>query len=322
VDELENAVKMGGDEVYCGFIPQSIGELFGFDDMISRRQGQIANITSTSVLEAVVAESSKLNTPIALTLNCQYSRSLFPHILSIAEFWAEAGGNAIILSDVALLIALKRKSLPLEYHLSLMANAFNTSTIEFYSELGIHRVVLPRELKYNEISRMTALFPTIGFEAIVLHDRCPFIDGLCGFYHSTSYTPGTITSAPWTLSIETKKKCVYANNLSYAGHGCYLLRNSGRHIQYIQEEPNHLLPECAACQLPILMDAGVRFLKIAGRGLPSPYKAKSVNFIRKAADIWLENTVSKKKKNRIMNLYFYMFGQRCLENQCYYHKGA
>ncbi len=324
VDELQNAVRMGADEVYCGYISPALGELFGYDDLITRRQGHLANITSPPVLEALAAEALKLKTPIALTLNCLYSRTLLPHILPIAEFWAELGGHAIILTDIALLIALQRKRLPLQYHLSLMANAFNESTVAFFSELGIHRVVLPRELLVDEIAGMTARFPETEFEALVLHDRCCFIDGLCGFYHSTSFAPETITSAPWTLAKHTKEKCVYSSNLAYAGHGCDLLLDHGgrRHIQYVQETSDHMLPDCAACHLPALIDAGVRFVKIAGRGLAAADKARSVGFIRRAITIWSDHSGSENQKNRMKNLYLEMFGHPCLGNRCYYQKGA
>ncbi len=320
VDELLDAADRGAGEVYCGIIPPELGDLFGFDDIINRRQGRAANLSSLASLGALASKAQKLNMPAALALNCQYSRPLRPHISDMASFWADHGGTALIVTDVALLLTLQKKQLPLRYHLSLMANVFNPATVAFFSGLGIDRIILPRELSFNQVSRITARFPALEFEILVLHDRCPFLDGLCGFYHSTAFLPNTATSCPWSWSQETGERCVYSSNLSYAGHGCDLvLQDPGqRHVQFITEGPHHLAPECAACQLPMITDAGVGYLKLAGRGLPSPQKADSVAFIKKAVDLWAGARDAAENRRRIRTLYAQLFGQPCCKSQCYY----
>lgn len=323
-DELRNAVEMGANEVYCGMIPPLVGKRFGYDDIISRRQGRLANVTSMETMKSMLLESSRLHIPVALAINSHLSRSLLPHVVGLAETWARAGGSAVLLSDIALLIALKRKALPLKYHLSIMAAVFNTAAIDFYAELGVQRVVLPRELLFPEIARMTASHPSIEFEALVLHDRCPFIDGLCGFYHGTSFAPGTATSEPCTSSSRTHERRVYSNNLFYTGHGCSILLNStdASHVQYCEEVEHKNLPACAACQLSQLAEAGVGFLKIAGRGLRATDKARSVSFVRTAVDQWHCTTDAAKARSTIRRLYQEAFGQPCDDSKCYYQAGA
>ncbi len=323
IDELKNAVDIGADEIYCGIIPPLIGEQYGYDDIISRRQGHIANITTPSDIKSIVAEAARKRIPIALTLNCYYSKSILPDIIRIADFWAESGGTAILLSDIALLKALTLKGLPLKYHLSIMAGAFNTATIDFYAELGVHRVVLPRELSVSEIALITSSHPTLEFEALVLHDRCPFIDGLCGFYHGTAFINGAATSERWTESIQNEERCIFSSNLSYTGHGCDILLDSAdtQHVQYHERAFQQNPPACAACQLSKLVDAGIGFLKIAGRGLPAPDKALSLRFIKSAINIWQSEVDNLIAETRIKHLYKLTFNKLCNDDQCYYQIG-
>lgn len=321
VPELRNAFETGATEVYCGVIPPSIGKLFGYDDMVTRRQGQVANVCSLETLKELATESKRLHLPISLALNCHYSRSMLPHIVNLAILWAEYSGQAIIVSDLALLVALKEIKLPLRYHLSIIAGVFNSSAISFFTELGISRVVLPRAVRLSEVSNLTAAHPGIDFEALVLHDRCPFIDGLCGFYHGTPSIHDNKTSDPWSIPETESEKCVYEANPSYSGHGCdIVLQSQRKRFIHIETENSSLLPECAACQLRTLFDGGVRYFKIAGRGLYPDAKKKSIAFIRKAIELHNFEKCGNHVKKRITEAYHTMFGLQCNKCLCYYRE--
>jgi U32 family peptidase len=320
VEEFLNAVRAGADEVYCGVIPQEVGDRFGYDDMVSRRQGHVTNVTKVSILEELAAQSAIHNTPVTLALNSYYSRAIRPEMLDLAVKWADCGGGHIVLCDIGLLLALRQRELPLNYHLSIMAGVFNRQAIDFFVSLGVSRVVLDRTFRLSELEGLIEPFADIEFEALVLHDRCLFIDAFCGFYHGTSFLPGTVTAVPWERCSYSGTLRILAHDLGYTGHGCdFVLKGMSRYTSVCRQDQARFTPECAACQLRVITDAGIHFLKIAGRGLPSAVKAKSVAFVRKALDLlWDDEKENVDKVSMLRSLYQRSFGTTCKQQKCYY----
>jgi putative protease len=322
VEEFQGAVRAGADEVYFGVVPPEVGDRLGYDDTVSRRQGHVANVTARFGMEDLAAQSTIHNTPVTLVLNSYYSRAIRHEMVDLAVKWADCGGSQIALCDIGLLLALRRRGLPLNYHLSIMAGVFNRQAIDFFASLGVSRMVLPRALRLFELKCLIEPFGDTEFEALVLHDRCLFIDAFCGFYHGTSFLPGTITGVPWERCFSSGERRILTHDLGYAGHGCdFVLEGMPGGTSMCRQDQTRFTPECAACRLRVITAAGVHHLKIAGRGLPTAIKAKSVAFIRKALDLlWDDEGKAADTDAVLRTLYQESFGTSCTRQTCYYRE--
>jgi collagenase-like PrtC family protease len=296
-------------------LPSNWSEKYGDWDLLSRRQGNIANLSSIAELAEVAQEASRLGLHSSLALNVHYTAEQIPHLLALACEWELAGGNSVTASDLGLLIALQKEATHLRRHVSILANLTNSKAIQFYLRLGIKRVVLPRELTLSEMGALIAHEPNVEYEAMALSEKCRFIDGLCGFYHGTIYPKRMASAFVYEYHGPAKTPTVFAHDLCYAGHGCRVpfMEEDGTPIaQLPRDDVNQ--PACAACSLTHLRRIGLRYLKIGGRGMPTKLKKRAVSFLRDAVRMTdNENIVGNMRR-----LYETAFNHPCRNSTCYY----
>ncbi|MEQ8176013.1 MAG: U32 family peptidase [Syntrophomonadaceae bacterium] len=316
--EVSLLAKSGAGEVYCGFLPRQWRERYSGYDSLSRRQGTSANVTVLENLRMVALEAKKAGVSSALALNVRYSQEMLPEVLEYAEAWEQAGGQALLVSDLGLLLALQEKQPRLNRFLSLMAAAFNSRAVGFYRQFGISRVVLPRSLTIQEMHYIVNLHEDIEFEAMVLNDKCPYIDGLCSFYHGMAFPEGIRIPFEYQRAASEQKPVTYAHDLSYAGHACQLKFKSEKDTINPDWKNDWHRPHCAACCLRKLASAGINHWKIGGRGLPTEVKIKAVKFIKDAWYLAVDSPTDGIPCREIKDLYNDTYGRQCSCELCYY----
>lgn len=264
--EIAPLLAAGADEFYCGYQDREWGGRWGRHDSISRRQGA-ANVGDMSELENIAREANRRGAPVWLALNGCYSPPQYGYVTRLAEAWAKSGGSGIIVRDLAFLRLLKKMELPLRVCLSLLAVAANSAALRFFQQQGVDRVVLPRFIPPLDAGDMIAATPGLEYEAMVLGDGCPLVDGYCRSIHGQGYPPRT-DSAPAQLTIP-------AWDVSGSAH--HLCAELGR--------PANQPPACAACALPLLERAGINVGKFGGRGLPFAQRLDMLRFLRAAQEL-------------------------------------
>lgn len=275
----------GADELYCGYLNETWRAKYGGDASISRRQGE-ANLSSAEAMKNLCSEAGKFGIPVHLALNGRMTEKQIPDLISIAEYWAEIGGSGIILQDPVLLKQI-RPIRSLICTVSLLAVTVNRYAASFWLELGADRIVLPRFLKIQEMREITEVVPEITYEAMVIGDQCPFIDGYCRSVHAESHSP----AEPEEDAAEARK--------SYNPSGCayHLCMDYGN----IPQDP------CAACRLKEMEKSGIAIGKAGGRGLPLEIRLR-----------WLDHLQKGRKSDQNDQLplqYREKFGHEC---NCYY----
>ncbi len=318
--DLRALAEAGADEIYCGVLPADWVGRYGDWDSLTRRQGTVANLSSLEDLRAMAREAQRTGIPAALALNVRYSAEQVPSILDLATHWEMAGGTAVLVSEPAVLLGLNERRSRLRRHLSILAGAGNIQAVALFADLSISRVVLPRELSPMAMRRTTRAFATVEFEAMALHDRCPFVDGLCGFYHGHAHPRGTACAFDYERAPDGSA-IAWSNDPGYTGHGCQLALASpdGAWVPRSVSGPEH--PHCAACALPDLAEAGVDWLKIGGRGLPLEDRARSVRYLRAAVNVVATSPDPRELRHLMRSLYAATFGRAC-DEACYYPTGA
>jgi U32 family peptidase len=317
-EEVEPLLAAGADELYVGYLPPAWCDEYGDWDSLTRRQGTVANLATLTDFQALAAAAGRVT---SLTLNQRYTEEQYPQVLEIADAWQSAGGHALIVSDPALLLQLKKRQYRPARHLSLLASCMNSATAAFFAELGVSRIVLPRRLTVDEIEAVSRGAPSMEYEALALYDDCELIDGLCGFYHGTAFPPDQRHTFAYSRTASDQPARVSSFDLCYAGHGCEIpfRTDSEREVEH-RPRDNLSQPACAACAVLPLSAARVGFLKIAGRGLPLAYRLRAVRFLRQALEISRlgETPTARVPWQAMRELYCQTFGSPCHGRPCYF----
>ena len=277
-------MKSGAHEIYFGVMTDDWVEKYGNADSISRRQSESSHFSNCEDLSEIIYRVNEHQGKATLVVNARYSERQLPRVFEILEQWESCGGHSVMVSDIEVLIWLNERHSKLEKHLSVMAGVFNSRSVAFFERFQISRIVLPRELSIYEMENLIKNAENkIEYEAIVMFQKCEFIDSFCYFYHPC-----------------------------FEKHGCQMeFFHCGQKVKHVDNQ-DFLTPFCAACSLRLLMKAGIRHFKIAGRGYPFELITKSVQMIRQTTENEFLDT------SAIQQLYQSAFGHACSPKNCYY----
>lgn len=191
-----------------------------------------------------------------------------------------------------------------------MAGVFNSQSVRFFEQFNVSRFVLPREMTVSEMAQLIKNAPKpMEFEAIVMFQKCPFIDSFCNFSHTFNYQPFIVDDYSGDKSclpvLESDDPC-------NSEHGCRMtFFCKGKKIRPVDND-DLKTPFCAACAFDQLLKAGVSHFKIAGRGFPVEWVTTAVRFVRQIIET--ENI----KPAQIKEKYKSAFGRDCSLTNCYY----
>jgi putative protease len=268
MEKLKMAIIYGADAVYIG------GEKFGL-------RASAGNFNIEEVKEAVrfVHDNEKR---LYVTVN------IIPHnedFLGLPEYLKEledAGVDAIIFSDPGVYLAAKESVPNMELHLSTQANNTNYRSAEFWHKQGVKRIVLARELSFDEISEIVERSPKeLEFEAFVHGAMCMSYSGRCLL---SNYMVGRDAN---------KGECAHPCRYKY-----YLVeeRRPGQYMPIEEDERGAYIFNskdlCMIEYIPDLVKAGITSFKIEGRMKSAYYVASVVRAYRMAIDSYLADPIN------------------------------
>lgn len=172
---LRAAVEAGAHAVYCGF-----------RDETNARNFPGLNFSPAELAEGVrFAHARGARVLVAVnTFATAGAMEPWRRALAAAE---DAGADAVILADLAVLDHAARNHPGLRLHLSVQAAAATPEAIGFYADaFGVKRVVLPRVLTVEEIAALNRAV-TVETEVFVFGGLCPMAEGRCAL---SSYATG------------------------------------------------------------------------------------------------------------------------------------
>jgi putative protease len=287
LEELEMLIANGADELYCGLKTREWDEIFSENLWMNRRNPDQANITSLKDLETLIAVAHEHAVKVSITLNAPfYPENGMAYMLTLCSRLADMGVDALIVSDLNLLVELSRLNLGLRIHLSSLGACFNSFSVPFYKSLGVKRVILPRQLTLPEIKAIvTKHRDDMEFEVFAVNDGCYFEESFC----QTSHTLGAFCLTDWTItpletdSPGTGNETVYPDLAARLAHfKTYLWYQNNCGSSFQQDGlPNG---PCSLCQFGDFRDWGVSAVKIVGREASFHRKMGSLQLVKAVRD--------------------------------------
>lgn len=265
LEKLKMAIVYGADAVYLG------GEAFGL-------RAYADNFTIDDLKDGVKFAHER-GKKVYITMN------IFPHnkdLLDMPQYIRKVesiGIDAIILSDPGVLSLVKETTPDMEIHLSTQANNTNWMSANFWHKQGVKRIVLARELSFNEINEIRKKTPaSLELEIFVHGAMCISYSGRCLL---SNYMAGR------------------DSNRGLCAHPCrwkYYLMEEKRPREYFPVYENdrgsfifNSKDLCMIEYIPQIIESGASSLKIEGRMKSSFYVATVVKAYREALDSYYQN---------------------------------
>ncbi|BDR55851.1 peptidase U32 family protein [Xylocopilactobacillus apis] len=163
-EKLKVAIDYGADAVYIG------GERLGL-------RSRANNYSISDMAEgAAYAHSHGAKVYLAANIVC-HENELEDNISYLTEV-RDAGVDALIVSDPAIISAVLTKVPGLPVHLSTQASAVNYEAVNFWAKHGLERVVLGRETTFEEIKEIKEN-TDVEIEAFIQGAMCTSYSGRC-----------------------------------------------------------------------------------------------------------------------------------------------
>lgn len=266
LERLRTALRFGADAVYVGG-PQ-----------MQLRAGSVG--FSMDDLAEAVREAHALNRRLYVTVNAFASNSEIDALGDYAQALKALGADAVIVSDLGAIAAIRRAAPDLDVHVSTQANCLNYAAAQVYANLGATRVVLGREMSLTEIAELRAKTPaSLELEAFVHGAMCMAYSGRCmisAYLAGRSANRGACAqSCRWTYHLMEEKRPGQFFPVEEDDRGTTILSS---------------LDLCCIDFLDQIAAAGVTSFKIEGRMKSPYYVATVVNAYRKRLDALMTGT--------------------------------
>jgi len=243
----------GADELYLGFYDEEWTKRFGKYMDINRMSGfgKLANRYSFSELIDIIREIRSENIAAFVTMNANVYNTealawieehFFPSLV-------EAGASGVIVSTES--IAKIAISYGLQVIASTMLGLYNSDIIHYYRELGIRRMIVPRDLSLQEIAMIHEKVPDIDLEAFFMRNGCVFSDSYCLGTHRREC--GSTCG-----SLKALRKQIFSGSADFHSKHEIELNDMLYHNYFHRDA-------CGMCALYRMHQNGVTSLKIVGR---------------------------------------------------------
>ena len=164
LEKLKIAIIYGADAVFVG------GKEFSL-------RSQASNFTLEDIKEAVEF-ASQYGAHIHVTCNIILHQDNLEGIQNYLQALDDIGVTAIIVADPYIMKIAKDMHLNLEVHVSTQLSTLNLKAIEFYKSMGMDRVVLGREVTYDDLRTIMEYAP-VDVEYFIHGAMCIHYSGRC-----------------------------------------------------------------------------------------------------------------------------------------------
>ncbi len=260
LEKLKTAINYGADAVYIGGEAYSLrvaAENFSYEDM---KEG--------------IKYAHDRGKKVYLTAN------ILPHNEDINEFEKfieeirPLGFDAILIADIGMFDMMRELAPEIPIHISTQANNVNYRSACAWYKLGAKRVVLAREMSFDEISEIREKIPSdMEIEAFVHGAMCISYSGRCLLSNYMTQRDANMGACAhpcrWNYSLVEETRPGEYMNVFENERGTFIFNSKDL---------------CMIRHIPEIIKSGISSLKIEGRVKTSYYVATIVKAYREEID--------------------------------------
>ncbi|NCC19282.1 MAG: U32 family peptidase [Bacteroidia bacterium] len=275
-ESLMGAIQGGANSVYFG-----VGEL----NMRSRS----ANNFTIDDLRNIVAIAQENNLRTYLTLNTIIYNEELDYMRKVVDAAKESNITAIIASDMAVIAYAREKKV--EVHLSTQCNVTNTEAVKFYSQFA-DVIVTAREVSLDKVKQITTYIKEnniTGPSGRLVQIECFVHGALCMAVSGKCY-----------LSLDNANKSANKGACLQYCRRPYKVTDIDGGTELVVDNQYIMSPKDLKTIdfLDKVLDAGVRVLKIEGRGRSAEYVKTVTKTYKQAVKAYFDGEFTQENKDK------------------------
>ena len=277
LQKLKIAISYGADAVYLG------GEAFGL-------RARSKNFSMEDIRDGVKYAHER-GARVYVTLNIIPHKEDMKGVEDYVMQLEEAGVDAVLVSDPGMFMKVKNQIKgDMEIHMSTQASITNLETVMFWHDMGASRVVLARELSFEEIKYITDNIPEeMEIETFGHGAMCMSYSGRCIL---SNYMTGRDANRG-----DCAQPCRWKYNLVEE-------KRPGEYFPVYEDEEGTFIMNSKDLNMigaiPQMVEAGISSLKIEGRMKSIYYVAIVIGAYRKAIDEYYKDPENYKFDEGLM----------------------
>jgi len=164
-EKASYALAYGADAVYAGLPGLSLRTKYISFDELSLGQA--------------IDEAHSLGKRFYVACNLFAHEGDLNRVDRFLDVMEEYKPDALIVSDPGIIRIIRKRKINIPLHLSTQANTTNSQALQYWREEGVERVILARELRYEELVRMCQESGGIELEIFIHGAMCVSYSGRC-----------------------------------------------------------------------------------------------------------------------------------------------
>lgn len=177
---LDQLLEAGADEFYMGFFSSAWKERFGCYSDINRLTlfRETANRYTLEDVREIIRQIHAAGKPLYITLNAPgYHREELSQIKEYIRTLGEYGADGVITGIPELASLIQRCGM--KAIASTMCGIQNAGLAAWYRDVGMDRIIFPRELSTNDMYSVIRSVPEPEYEAFLMRNGCRYQDANC-----------------------------------------------------------------------------------------------------------------------------------------------
>ena len=270
-EKMKSAILYGADAVYLA------------SDMFGMRAA--ADNFTLEELDEAVKYAHQRNVKVYVTVNTMPHTCEYERLKKYLKSYDEIGVDALIISDLGVLMLAKETIPNMEIHISTQASIVSGASATAYYNLGAKRVVLARELSLKEIQEIRRTTPPdLELECFIHGSMCISYSGRCllsNYYTGRDANRGACAQpCRWNyknanpISFAEEKRLEDNLSIEEYKEGSFIMSSKDM---------------CMIEHIPELMESGIDSFKIEGRMKSAYYTAICANTYKMAMNEYLKN---------------------------------
>ncbi len=289
-------IALGATELYLGGSSNELANITFGGRGKTTWSGNNCTVNQEELKEIVSYAHSK-GVEVSYTVNMPIMyQEIVDQYLKYVEEGINAGVDSIIIGSIESLLLLNKYKYPVKYTASVFTECYNEKFLKWLEEMNVSEVYLPHHLKLKEIEQLSkSTSMDIG---VFAHFGCSNSNGACFLYHEAGENINVGLPCRGSYEGYSSSRKLKASNYLDAG------------------------TDCSVCSIKQLYDAGVKSLKIVGRGKDITLLGALTKVYKMAVDALDDNFDPDAIKEQAIKLMPMMKTDNCDLRRCKYLSGT